>query len=188
MARKPRKATRQPKAKPKPKDQPKAAASAGRPSVYTPAFVGQVEMLCKLGATDEELASFFHVSVRTLYRWKAKYPDFCQAIKSAGESADERVERSLYHRAVGYTYDAVKIMQVQGQVIEHAYKEHVPPDTTAAIFWLKNRRGAAWKDVRKHEVGQPGDFDTMSDDELEHIARAGGGRIVAPPAGSSKLN
>ena len=100
--------------------------------------------------------------------------------------ADERVERSLYRRAVGYTYDAIKIMQNKGVVVTHKYKEHVPPDTTAAIFWLKNRRGEAWKDVRKHEVGRPGDFDSMTDDELEHIAASGGSGTIAPPSGASR--
>jgi hypothetical protein len=27
------------------------------------------------------------------------------------------------------------------------YVEHVPPDTTAAIFWLKNRDPARWRDA-----------------------------------------
>ncbi len=119
---------------------------AGRPTAYKPDFVGQAEKLCLLGATDEEMADFFDVDVRTLYRWKAVHEEFCQAIKTGKEVADERVERSLYARAVGYTFDSEKIFQFQGKVVRASTKEHVPPDTTAMIFWLKNRRPDEWRD------------------------------------------
>lgn len=123
----------------------------GRPSSYKPEYAEQATMLCKLGATDEELALFFKVSARTIYRWKVQHAPFCQAIKAAATEADDRVERSLYHRAVGYTYDATKIMMYQGVVIREDYKEHVPPDTTACIFWLKNRKPELWRDVHRNE-------------------------------------
>lgn len=163
-------------------------AKRGRPSSYKPEYAEQAIMLCKLGATDEELARFFKISVRTLYRWKAQFPEFCQAIKISGSEADERVERSLYARAVGYTFDAVKIMQHQGVPLTVKYKEHVPPDTTAMIFWLKNRKPDLWRDISKHEVGKPGDFDRMSDDELERIIRgsASGTGTAATASGTSK--
>lgn len=140
----------------KPIDPPIVAAAdikkiTGRPTAYKPEFSEQAVHLCKLGATDEELARFFGVSVRTLYRWKAQHEAFCQAIKISGAEADQRVERSLYARAVGYTYDAVKIMMHKGVVITEKYREHVPPDTTAMIFWLKNRQPEDWRDVHRQE-------------------------------------
>ena len=122
----------------------------GRPSSYKDEYAEQARKLCMLGATDEDLAEFFEVSYRTIYRWQISHDEFCQALKAGKEHADERVERSLYHKAVGYTYDSVKIFQHQGQVIEAPYKEHIPPDTTAAIFWLKNRRKADWRDKQEH--------------------------------------
>jgi hypothetical protein len=123
----------------------------GRPSKYSSAFVEQARKLCELGATDEEIADFFKVSARTVYRWQAEHEEFCQALKAGKVAADDRVERSLYHRAVGYTFDSEKVFQFQGQIVRADIKEHVPPDTTAAIFWLKNRRPDAWRDVTKHE-------------------------------------
>lgn len=132
--------------------------SAGRPTDFNPEFVPQAEKLCALGATDEDIADFFDVSARTIYRWKHEHPEFCQALKIGKDAADTRVEMSLYHRAVGYTFDAEKIVTVargnnQGSEIERVpYKEHVPPDTTAAIFWLKNRKRAEWRDRIEHEV------------------------------------
>lgn len=51
----------------------------GRPSKFKPEFIEQAEKLCKLGATDLEMADFFEVDVRTLYRWKADNESFCHA-------------------------------------------------------------------------------------------------------------
>lgn len=157
-----------------------------RPSSYKPEYAAQAEKLCKLGATDVELADFFGVSDRTIHRWQAQFPEFCQALKTAKEIADERVERSLYHKAVGYSFEAVKIFMPAGasEPVYASYREHVPPDTTAAIFWLKNRKPREWRDVRQHEVGGPGDFDRMSDQELRDmiVAEAKDIGLSAPEA------
>lgn len=118
----------------------------GRPSKYQPEFVKQAEKLCKLGATDVEVADFFEVDVRTLYRWKGEHEDFCQALKSGKEVADERVERSLFSRANGYEHDEVDIRVVGGEIVQTPIRKFYPPDTTACIFWLKNRRPAEWRD------------------------------------------
>ncbi len=123
---------------------------AGRPSDYEPEFADQARKLCKLGATDVDLADFFQVSSRTIPRWAAAHDEFCQALKAGKESADDRVERSLYHKAVGYSFDALHFSSFQGAVTETPYREHVPPDTTAGIFWLKNRRQKEWRDRIEH--------------------------------------
>lgn len=124
----------------------------GRPTKYKEEFSKQAEKLCLLGATDMELADFFEVSDRTIYRWQTQHPGFCQSLKAGKSEADDRVERSLYHRAVGYTFQSEKIVTVsmgnnQGSSVERVpVLEHVPPDTTAMIFWLKNRRAGDWRD------------------------------------------
>lgn len=117
-----------------------------RPSKYKPEYAAQAAKLCLLGATDVEIADFFEVDVRTVYRWKAEFDEFCQALKSAKEVADERVERSLYSRANGYEHDEVDIRVVGGEIVQTPLRKYYPPDTTAAIFWLKNRRPAQWRD------------------------------------------
>jgi len=127
----------------------------GRPSSYMPEFAKQAVKLCELGATDEDLADFFEVSIRTIANWKTNFPEFLQALKSGKEAADDRVERSLYQKAVGYTHDAVKIFQHQGTIVEAPYREHIAPDTTAAIFWLKNRRPDLWREKQQHEHSGP---------------------------------
>jgi hypothetical protein len=122
-----------------------------RPSKYKPEFAAQAEKLCKLGATDMELADFFEVDVRSIYRWKAEFPEFCQALKIAKSEADERVERSLFARANGYEHDEVDIRVVAGAIVKTPIRKYYPPDTTAAIFWLKNRKPAEWRDKQDIE-------------------------------------
>lgn len=58
----------------------------------------------------------------------------------------------MYHRAVGYSYHAVKIFQHDGNPVVVPYIRHVPPDVKAAIFWLTNRRPDEWKSTNSHEV------------------------------------
>jgi hypothetical protein len=116
-----------------------ARTRVGRPASYKPEFAKMARHLCKLGATDADLADAFEVSVVTIDNRKIRYPEFLGSLKGK-EQADNRVERSLYARATGYTYDAVKIFHTKnGKTIKVRYTEHVPPDVTACIFWLKNR-------------------------------------------------
>src|SRR5271154_195175 len=119
-----------------PTREPQAPRSYDREVAY------QTEKLCRLGATDIEIADFFGVCVDTIYRWKIEFPEFSEAIKVGKEPADDRVERSLYHRAIGFSYNAVKIFMPAGakQPVYAPYREHVPPDTAAASLWLRNRR------------------------------------------------
>ncbi len=144
----------------------------GRPSLYKPEYVKQAAKLCFLGATDADLADFFEVSLRTIDNWKAQYKEFSEALRPGKNEADERVERSLYQKAIGYEYDAVKVFNANGKAMVVPYREKCPPDTTAAMFWLKNRRAEQWRDVQKHEHGGPGDFSRMSDDELQEFIAA----------------
>lgn len=120
----------------------------GRPTKYKREFAKQAEKLCQLGATDADLADFFEVNVTTIWRWQSAHPDFCKALKVGKDEGDARVERSLYQKAVGYEFDAVKIFMPAGaeEPVYAPYREKVAPDTTAAIFWLKNRRREAWRD------------------------------------------
>lgn len=127
--------------------------AGGRPTVYDDGYAKQVKKLCELGATDQEIADFFDVDVRTIYRWKHDHDEFCQAMAMGKSVADERVERSLYQRAIGYEQDDVKIfMPANAPAPVYApYRAKVAPDVAAAIFWLKNRRRDEWRDKLDHE-------------------------------------
>jgi hypothetical protein len=117
-----------------------------RPSAYRDEYANQARELCELGATDMELAEFFSVDVRTVYNWKHTHPAFFQALKVGKDALDDRVERSLYQRAVGYSYNSEKVFHNKGEIVRAATIEHVPPDASAALLWLKNRRGDTWRD------------------------------------------
>lgn len=129
-----------------------------RPTSYKPEYAEQAEKLCKLGATDKELADFFGVDERTINRWKDTKPEFCQSLKTGKLLADANVAERLFQRAMGYSHEAVKIFPNGGpengpQLVP--FVEHYPPDTTAAIFWLKNRQPAKWRDkVVSENVGK----------------------------------
>lgn len=124
----------------------------GRPTKYDPAYAEGARRLAMLGATDQEVADFYAVDVATIYRWKIAHADFCESLRAGKQHADARVERSLYQRACGYEQEAVKIFMPAGRddPVIVPYRERIAPDTTAAVFWLKNRRPAEWRD--KHEV------------------------------------
>jgi hypothetical protein len=78
--------------------------------------------------------------------------DFLGSLKAGKEEADDRVERSLYSRAVGYSFNSEKIFcNKDGEVTRVPIVEHVPPDVTAQIFWLKNRDPAHWRDAWQME-------------------------------------
>lgn len=126
-----------------------------RPSKFKDEFIEQAQKLCRLGATDVEIADFIGVDVRTLYRWKGENEAFCQALKAGKDVADERVERSLFARANGYEHDEVDIRVVNGEVVQTQIRKFYPPDTTACIFWLKNRKPAGWREKIENVVMGP---------------------------------
>lgn len=124
----------------------------GRPTSYKPEYAKQAEKLTRLGATDMQLADFFEVSEQTVNAWKITQPEFLESLKLGKEEADGNVERSLYRRALGFERDAVKIFcSKDGEVTQVPFREVVPPDTTACIFWLKNRKQSEWRDKQDHE-------------------------------------
>ncbi len=118
----------------------------GRRSAFKTEYVDQARKYCLLGATDAQLADFFGVDERTINRWKQRHPEFCQSLKEGKAEADARVAESLYRRALGYTHPAEDIRVVDDAVVRTETEKHYPPDTTACIFWLKNRQPAMWRD------------------------------------------
>lgn len=148
-----------------------------RPSLFKPEYARQAEKLAQLGATDQEMADFFEVDVRTIHRWKHDHDEFCHSLKAGKDAADDRVERSLYQRAVGYEQDEVKIFMPGGAAapVYAPFRAKIAPDTTAAIFWLKNRRSQDWRDVKhidgKQEVTHKYDLDSLGDERLDELER-----------------
>lgn len=142
----------------------------GRPPTYDPAFAAQAKKLCALGATDMELADFFGVATRTIYAWRNVHPEFSQASIAGKDAADDRVERALYGRAVGYTFESEKVFQFQGEIIRTDTREHVPPDPGAALHWLKNRRPDKWRD--KQVVEHAGAVEVITKEQRDAAVAA----------------
>ena len=126
----------------------------GRPSRYRPEYADWAEKMAKLGSTDSDLAAAFEVSEVTINNWKKAHPEFSLSLKKGKELADAEVADKLFKRATGYSHQAVKIVANANTGQEHIvpYTEHYPPDTTAAIFWLKNRQRDKWRDKVDTEV------------------------------------
>src|SRR6185312_16139053 len=109
----------------------------GRPSKYDPSYAEQARKLCaKHACTELELAEWFEVSLSAIRRWKLEHEAFAEALRLGKEVADSRVEKSLYDRAVGYSYESEKILVSDGIVFREPIVEHVPPDVRAASVWL----------------------------------------------------
>lgn len=147
-------------------------SSAGRPSKWDDRFITVARKACELGATDLELGEMLGVSERTIQTWRAEKPEFAEALKVGKAPADDRVRRGLYQRAVGYSYESTKIFMPAGasEPVYAPFVEHVPPDPTAAIFWLKNRLPDEWRDRKAVEHsgpdGGPINFANLPDEEL----------------------
>lgn len=139
-------------------------AGRGRPSAYKEEYAEQARKLCdQYGATDAELAFFFNVSERTINRWKLKHPEFSQSLKTGKDGPDDRVERALFNRAVGYSFKSVKVFMPSGakSPVYAPFTEHIPPDVTACAIWLNNRRPDRWR--------QRPDGTGASDDERKQM-------------------
>lgn len=125
----------------------------GRPTLYDAEKHCELATnYCLLGCTDEQLADFFDVHVDTIYEWKKVHPEFSEAIKKGKEQADAMVAQSLFHRALGYSHPEDDIRTCDNNIVITPTIKHYPPDTTAAIFWLKNRRKENWRDKTEQDV------------------------------------
>ncbi|QES94394.1 terminase [Empedobacter brevis] len=124
----------------------------GAPSLYKTEYNEQARKLCLLGATDAELGDFFNVTETTINNWKIDFPEFFESIKKGKEYADANVANKLYNRALGYEHEEDKIFNDQGVPLIVPTIKHYPPDTAAAIFWLKNRQPAKWREKQEVEA------------------------------------
>lgn len=130
----------------------KGAKKLGRPSKFGTVDPAQVEKLAKAGWTDRQMADFFDVTEQTWNNWKKQHEAFFESLKDWKAEADYKVERSLYERATGYEHPDVHINNYQGAITITDIVKHYPPDTTACIFWLKNRAPNEWRDRKEHEI------------------------------------
>jgi hypothetical protein len=123
----------------------------GRKPKFKSAFIGIARRACERGLTDAEVANLIGVHVGTLYRWRVENRQFARAFHLGKQEADARVERSLYARACGYDFLAEKVIATRDGPEVVRWNEHVPPDVSAALHYLKNRRPDRWRDTHRFE-------------------------------------
>lgn len=139
----------------------------------------KLEAWARDGLIDEQIAENIGINPATLYDWKKKYPEISEALKKGKEVVDIEVENALLKRALGYEYTETKTEEyiVEGVPVKRVTKtvKEVVPDTTAQIFWLKNRRPEQWRD--KQDIEHSGAvnvrkvYDEMSEEELMELAK-----------------
>lgn len=112
------------------------------------------------GARNEDIAHNMGINVSTFYAWCNEHQEFLDALKTAKEVSDIQIENALYKKALGYTVKLAKNFKIREVIYDNngkkikeeeklvtAYDEqHIPADTTAQIFWLKNRKPTIWRD------------------------------------------
>lgn len=125
-----------------------------------------IEGWAREGLFDKDIAKKMNVSEATLNNYKKKFPEVKQALRKGKEIVDIEVENALFKKALGYNVPVQKAFKLKDVVygengkkiseterIEYAEEEiHVPADTTAQIFWLKNRKKAQWRDKVEYEA------------------------------------
>lgn len=133
-----------------------AVGNSGGGVSYYPKIIakaGGLENIAKFmesGATGQQLAEHLGVLRITINVWRKKYPEFGEAYSAGKEAADDKIERSLFERAQGYEHDEDHVVYEDGRPKTYTAKKRYPPDVTACIFWLKNRRPDVWRE--KSEV------------------------------------
>ena len=112
-----------------------------------------IEGWARDGLTDEQIAKNIGISRSTLNEWKKKYSDSSDTLKQGKEVIDRQVENALLKRAIGYEYEEVSEKFEGGVLTERKVtKKQVVPDTTAQIFWLKNRKPSMWRDRAQVDI------------------------------------
>ena len=120
----------------------------------------KLEGYARDGLTDEQIAKNMGIALSTLKLWKNGHPAILAALKRGKEVIDIEVENALYKRAIGYTYEEVKEEEMpDGRVRRTVTIKEVAGDTTAQIFWLKNRKPAEWRDKQNIEIEQNKPFE-----------------------------
>lgn len=131
----------------------------------------KLEGYARDGLTDEQIAKNMGIVTKTLYEWKNKYSTISEALKRGKEVIDIEVENALLNKAMGFKVTVKKSYKVKDVEYDNGRKvkeseriemvdeeQYIPPDTTAQIFWLKNRKPAEWRDKQNIEhTGKDGE-------------------------------
>ena len=128
-------------------------AKVGRKVRYSPSILERTYQMASKGKTIDQIAKALGVDRATMYMWRNKYDEFNDALKKGRNEVLDKVEESLYRRAVGYTCTETKQIfeisqdgQPRPAKVEKT-KKIISPDVGAAAFILKTQRPEQWKQM-----------------------------------------
>lgn len=124
------------------------------------------------GLSDEQIATNMGITDSTFYEWKKKYSEISEVLKEGKDVVDRQVENALLKSALGYKYDEVTEERRDDMlVVTKVVHKEVQPNTTAQIFWLKNRKRLEWRDrVENAITGADGGavkIETLTDADVD---------------------
>ena len=136
---------------------------AGRRGLYeewiTPDGLTSIEGWAREGMTEADITKKIGIGLSTFAEWKNRFPEIVDALKKGKAPVDFEVENTLLKSALGFTVtvkEPIKVKRkttkngvgtIEEERVEYAEREiYVKPDSTAQIFWLKNRRPDKWRD------------------------------------------
>lgn len=161
----------------------------------TPEGLLKISGWAKDGLIDQQIADNMGINVKTLYEWKNNYSNISNALKESKDTADRQVENAMFKSAVGFEYDEEtfetihlrstitdpdtgdekEVIYESKEVLVKRVKKVVAPNTTAGIFWLKNRKPEVWRDRIENAIITPEpikmqmDLSKISTDELKKL-------------------
>lgn len=121
-----------------------------------------VEGWARDGLTNEQIAHNLGVALTTFYKWQSNKKEFANTLKRGKEVTDRMVENALFKSAIGYKYTEQAVTN-KGNVVE--IEKYEKPNTTAQIFWLKNRKPVEWRD--KQEMKHDGEIGVKIVDDIK---------------------
>lgn len=141
------------------KKKPEDLQKRGRKSDFKEEYIDKVYTMTLLGLTDIQMSGVLEVNQATFNRWKKEQPKFRESLKKGKDDADSKVAKSLFSRAIGYEYEEKSVEKSGRKIVKTTItKKQMPGDTTAQIFWLKNRQPDLWRDKQINELtGKDGD-------------------------------
>lgn len=144
------------------------AGRKGKYATHVQPRLDEIVEWCKKGLTEAEICKLLGVGVSTFAEYKNEYVELLDTLKEGKSVADDLVEQALYNTAIGYDYMEQAVTN-SGEIVD--VRKYSKPNTTAQIFWLKNRRKDQWREKQDVELSGGIDveinlgFDTDFDDE-----------------------
>lgn len=158
-------------------------------AIFLPDHLQQVRMIAMKGATDDEIAETFGLSVGAITRWRKLYPSFAKALEAGRLKCDQDVVVSLFKQTQGYTYTEEQAVGGKNPEVL-SVKKYARPDTSAIQYWLNNRQPELWRSARTtHVAGGARDTDVPLGVKVEtrnELIDAIVGMITSKPDGNAK--